>query len=129
MASGDMVSRRRSELERFLKGFMLSWNYYASHPERVNAWYVKESRLDVSHAALELSASVEPNRAARSLSDIRLDFTEEDRANLRSVARFLHERGTIGQAIDPDRFIDLGALRAVSMTDVARLVPNVRARE
>lgn len=129
LASGDMVNRRRAELERFLKAFLLSWHYYASHPGQVNAWFVKESRLDVSDAALELSASVEPNRRARNLSDVRLEFTADDRAALHEVARFLHARGTVKRLIDPDQYIDLAALHALSLPDLTQLTARMRPRE
>jgi ABC-type nitrate/sulfonate/bicarbonate transport system substrate-binding protein len=129
VASGDMVNRRRPELANFLRAFMLSWHYYASHPEQVNAWYLADSRLDVSNAALDLSASMEPNRLARKLSEIRLEFTEDDRATLRNVARFLHARGTVKQVIDPDKYIDLTALRTLSLPDLSELAVKMHSRD
>jgi ABC-type nitrate/sulfonate/bicarbonate transport system substrate-binding protein len=129
VASSDMVNRRQPELEKFLKAFILSWFYYASHPEQVNSWFIKESRLDASNAALELSASVEPNRFARNLESLRLDFTDEDRARLRETAQFLHARGTVKKFVDPGQFIDLTALRAISLADLTGLALQVRPRD
>lgn len=113
VASADMVTRRRTELERFLGAFALGWVYYASQQQQANAWFVREARLDVTAAALDKSAAVEPNITARKVSDLRLDFTPQDLLDLGEAGRFLLSRGLIPKAVEPQALIDTQLVRAV----------------
>ena len=126
VASNHMINKRSAELEKFLDAFVLAWIYYASHPQQANAWFVREARLDVSAAALDKSASVEPNMTARRIADLRLDLNQEDLNDLVQTARFLHDRGQIPNAVDPRKFIDTRLVRGVitdpSLADKARRI-------
>ncbi len=112
LASGEMVTTRRQELEKFLAGFALSWYYFAKDPVVVNRLFSEESRLNVNDAVLDLAASVEPNRTATSLGELRLDFIDEDFQILSSASAFLVDRGIIKNGIDAKEYMDLGALQA-----------------
>ncbi len=115
VAKRDMVEQRRSELEAFLRAFKLSWFYFAKNPERLNAWFAKESRLDVTSAMLDLAASIEPNRFADSLGALRLDLSDEDLGVISGAHAFLRQRKILKRDVDiPSRieFAPLGAALA-----------------
>ena len=112
VASDQALEQRREDVERFLAGFALSWLYFARNPEEVNRWFSVDSRLNVSNAVLDKVAAVEPNRAAASLADVRLDFSDVDLHTLAQVAEFLLERDLIRKLVDPAAVMDLAPLRA-----------------
>jgi ABC-type nitrate/sulfonate/bicarbonate transport system substrate-binding protein len=122
MASPQMMTERRRELEGFLAGFALAWYGYASEPKRLNSHFSEESRLNASEKALDLAASVEPNRWTNDMARQRLEFQDDDLKSLRSAARFLAERGSTSVELDPARFIDLSILtRAKEKFDLPAL--------
>lgn len=112
IARRNMVQERRAELEAFLRGFKLSWFYFAKNPERLNAWFAKESRLDVTSAMLDLAASIEPNRFADSLDAVRLDLSRDDLAVISSAHDFLRQRKIMKRDVEIPSRIELAPLNA-----------------
>jgi hypothetical protein len=110
MASPQMLLEHRRELEGFLAGFALAWQGYASEPQRLNNYFSEESRLNASESALDLAASVEPNRWTNDIARQRLEFHDEDLMSLHWAAQFLAERGSIPAVLDPAKFIDMSIL-------------------
>jgi hypothetical protein len=124
-----MLNKRSAELRKFLTAFALGWLHYASHPNQANAWFVREARLDVSMAVLDKSASVEPNVGARKLSELRLDFNEQDLVDLKGTADFLFARGIIQKMMDPVSFVDTRMIQGVvSDAAIAEQVRRLSAK-
>jgi ABC-type nitrate/sulfonate/bicarbonate transport system substrate-binding protein len=113
LATAEMVDKRSDELKKFLEAYALGWHYYANHSQQANTWFLQAARIDVSSAALDKSASVEPNVNARTLGDLRFEFNEQDLADLKATAQFLLGRGIIAKPIDPVSFIDTRTVKGV----------------
>jgi ABC-type nitrate/sulfonate/bicarbonate transport system substrate-binding protein len=127
LASRKMIAERPRELQALLAAFALSWNYYATHPQQANAWFVREARLDASDAVLDKCAAVEPNRSAKEISSLRLTLEPADLQALGATLAFLDERGVLREPLDLGRQIDLKPLAAALATpDLAPLAAKVR---
>jgi ABC-type nitrate/sulfonate/bicarbonate transport system substrate-binding protein len=132
LASRKMIAERPRELQAFLAAFALSWHFYATHPREANAWFADEARLDVTggggvDAVLDQCAAVEPNRAARELSGLRLTFDPADLKTLDAALAFLRDKGVVREPLDIRQRIDLKPL-AAALADprLAGLAKQVR---
>jgi ABC-type nitrate/sulfonate/bicarbonate transport system substrate-binding protein len=129
VANEEMLTVRRDDLERFLLAFLLSWYQFAQHPDTMNAIFVEQVQLHISPEALEIAASVEPNRRAKAISDIQLTFDHGDFDTFDAASAFLVERGIIEHPVDmrADAHTDTGPLMAVLAEDRAsQLAPRIR---
>jgi ABC-type nitrate/sulfonate/bicarbonate transport system substrate-binding protein len=122
-ATEEMRTARSKELARFLDGFHLAWDLFRSEPAVLGMRFSKEAALEASQDALDLAASVEPNFKARSLSDIRLTFSEADLQTLEAAAQFLMDRGTIHREFRIRDHVDTAILESVL---AARVFANLR---
>lgn len=115
IASRDMIENRSETLERFLRAFYLSWHQYATHPQEMNQIFTKDSSLEISPQALDISAAIEPNLNAKSLLDIRMTLEEDDYAIFDQASDFLFSRKKIKTPIDirNPNYIDMGPIKAV----------------
>ena len=118
VARKQMLTERRAELEAFLRGFKLSWLYYARNAGWANRQFADASRLEVTSEVLVTCASVEPNRQAGSIDEIRLELSEADRRVLDEAHGFLRQRGIIRRAVDIPTRIDLGGVHDAEEAEV-----------
>ncbi|MDJ0824148.1 MAG: ABC transporter substrate-binding protein [Rhodobacter sp.] len=130
LASDDMIENRQDELVEFLRAFHAAWAVFASEPEVLNKRYLADSGLELSEAALEIAAAVEPNRFAAGLEDIRLTFTDDDAAIFETAVDFLMERDIIDKKLDLTGadVTALGPLDA-ALSDPGRIAAIVEAVE
>ena len=127
VASPEMVTKRRADLEAFLAGFVLAWHLFGEQPEKLNTIYSEQSGLNASNAALDLAASVEPNRWTTDIAKVRITFNKDDIDRLRQASRFLASRGVIPDAFDPAAYMDNAiADQALRRFDVRSLAASTR---
>jgi ABC-type nitrate/sulfonate/bicarbonate transport system substrate-binding protein len=132
VASRDMLENRVGELERFLRGFYLSWYQYARNPEKMNELFLIDSNLEFTHKALEIAASVEPNRRAEELSGIRLTFNDQDFETFDQASSFLMNKGVISDPVDIRRppYLDLRPLlKMLEQPGTADLAESIKVVE
>ncbi len=128
LASRDMIEKRPRELQAFLRAFALSWHFFATQPKLANRWFAEEARLDVSDAVLDKCASVEPNRQAKKVGDLRLTLNDADYKTLDSTLAFLRGREIVREPLDVHKVVDLRPLQAALKGDLATLAKQVRAK-
>lgn len=118
LASDEMIEERPEELAAFLRAFHAAWALYAEKPDEMNKAFLNESGLEMSQAALEIAAAVEPNRFANDLDDLRLSFTQEDAAIFKTSVQFLMDRGIIDKdlELESSNVSSLDALESVVST-------------
>jgi ABC-type nitrate/sulfonate/bicarbonate transport system substrate-binding protein len=75
---------------QFMKALKQSYIYYANNLEQANKWFIDEAKLSKSsQEACNIAASIEPNLKAKSESDIRMGFIEDDFKVMQSAADFV----------------------------------------
>jgi ABC-type nitrate/sulfonate/bicarbonate transport system substrate-binding protein len=128
LASRDMIEKRPQELQAFLRAFALSWHFFATQPKLANRWFAEEARLDVSDAVLDKCASVEPNRQAKKVGDLRLTLNEADYKTLETTVAFLRGREIVREPLDVRKVVDLRPLQAALKADLPALAKQVRPK-
>lgn len=115
LASVDLIKNRSEDLTNFLTAFRLSWNLFASDPDRMNDRFIEHSQLGFSRKALEIAATVERNMDARAFEDVELLFSEDDFSTFDGAVEFLMSRGIVKEPLDvrDSKYIDLTAAKAV----------------
>lgn len=115
MASEEMLTKRRKELEKFLLAYQLSWYQFTKTPDTLNDLFAREARLDLPRGVLDKAASFEPNMKAKRIDDFRLAFTEDDFRLIDKAVRFLSEQGITNRKFDPrsPTYLELQPLTAV----------------
>jgi len=93
LMSNEYLRKSPNEATRFLKAFIESWYYYATHRAETNEWFRSESRLQVDSQILEVAAAVEPNVQAKSIKDVRVTLSPEDLTVIQEAAKFLYQQG------------------------------------
>lgn len=119
VASKELIDSRPQALAKFLRAFSLAWHAYAKEPARANAWFKEISGLDIPDEALERSAAIEPNKAAKRLADIDLQISDEDRATFSDAAEFLRKKGLVNPG-----FVAADAFALQTYTAVKRSLPE-----
>lgn len=109
--SNSFIEKRPNAPSRFLQSFYQAYKYYRDHEDQANAWFTKESKLDITPNALDLAASFEPN--LKSENEIRIGFTEEDRQIMQEAADFIFEQGLVKTRINMLQYIDESYLNKV----------------
>lgn len=93
LMSNEYLNSYPDDSKRFLKAFIESWYYYATHQEQADEWFREESRLQFDSKVLSIAAAVEPNVTARSPKEIRPTLDGEDLNTVQSAAKFIHDQG------------------------------------
>ena len=96
----------------------------------MNQIFTKDSSLEISPQALDISAAIEPNLNAKSLLDIRMTFEEDDYAIFDQASDFLFSRKKIKAPLDirnPD-YVDMGPMKAILRTssEAETLIPRIK---
>jgi len=110
VGSKDMVDKRPVELRNFLRAFALSWAYFATQPTKANKWFANESKLGIGDDVLDKAASIEPNRWVTDPTQIRLNFTGDDREVFREALEFLVVKKIVKNVYDFESRINLRPL-------------------
>lgn len=106
----SFIKNNPESVRGFLKAFKGAYDYYRLNTARANAWFVGESKLDITDNALAIAADVEPNLKAKSFSEIRLNFNDEESRIMQEAADFLFEQKMIDNQIKMGDCIDLSYL-------------------
>ena len=89
----------------FMQAMFDAYDYYRQHLAEVNTLFMHEAGLkNVSQAACNVAASIEPNVWAKSRSEIRVTFVEDDFAILEQAARFMAPK--IGKKVDMRKYVN-----------------------
>ncbi|MFA6420533.1 MAG: ABC transporter substrate-binding protein [archaeon] len=89
LVSKKYIAEHPSIPLKFLKSFREAYDFYRQNPEQANAWFKSEAKLDITSNALSIASAVEPNLKAKSISEIRLSFNDEDYRIMQEAADFL----------------------------------------
>ncbi len=82
-----------------------AYDYYRQNQSTANTWFMKEAQLkEANQKACELAASIEPNLKAKSRSDIRVSFNEDDFSVIQSAADFLQPQ--LKKRVDMKTFVN-----------------------
>lgn len=97
----------------FLASVREAYNYYSNNTEQANNWFIDEAKLNISQEALAISASVEPNTTAKSISDVRLSFNDSDYQIMQEAADFIYDQKLVTKKVTMKDYIDLSYLEKV----------------
>lgn len=104
--SEDFINKYPEAVTNFLTAVIESWQYFATHQQEVNKWYIDDARLSYSPDVLSKASSIEPNMNAKSINEIDLSLSPDNIQTLNIAAKWSYERGysnnvtVIDQAID-----------------------------
>jgi ABC-type nitrate/sulfonate/bicarbonate transport system substrate-binding protein len=90
--SEEFIANHPDEAVEFLVVLMRSWDFFALHPDQVMQWYIEDTRLDYTPEAL-VSARLDLNFSAKSLSEIDLRLKDEDVVALEQAAAWALKAG------------------------------------
>lgn len=115
MMSKDYIKIHSNSPEEFLKAFYDAYDFYRLNVNQANLWFIVDSKLNVSQAALGIAASVEPNLKVKSKKDIRLGFNNEDYKVLQDAADFIYDQSLVKTKVNMKDHIDLSYLQLASL--------------
>ena len=90
--SDNFIARHPQAAAEFLAALMRAWEFLALNPDRVMQWYIDDTRLGYKPDAL-ISARLDPNFGAKTLSEIDLSLRTEDIATLEQGAAWARSAG------------------------------------
>jgi len=76
---------------RFMEAMYIAYDYYRTHTDQVDQWFLESAKLDFEPGVLTLAASVEPNLGVETRDHVRVWLNDEDVANLQEAADFMVE--------------------------------------
>lgn len=115
MMSKDYIKSYPNAPREFLKAFYDAYDFYRLNVNQANLWFIADSKLNVSQAALGIAAGVEPNLKVKSKKNIRLGFNSEDYKVLQEAADFIYDQSLIKTKINMKDHIDLSYLQSASL--------------
>jgi len=74
--SEDFIKKHPDAAVAFLKAYIESYYYYATHQDRANQWFAEEARIQFDPSLLNMAGSFEPNLKAKSIEDIDIKIYE-----------------------------------------------------
>jgi len=104
--SNEFIASHPEAAIQFLVALARAWDYFSRYPDRVNQWYIDDSQFGFTNESLSAAAKPDPNFGAKSLSEIDLQFKEDDFPILEQAAAWAQERGysqtrvQVRQAVD-----------------------------
>jgi len=96
MNEGYLRERVGAE-RRFMAAMVQAYDYYRTHRDEVDRWFLDAAKLNFDPEVLQLAASVEPNLEVDRAEDIRLWLTAQDISNVQGAADFMHEAKLLKQ--------------------------------
>ncbi len=115
MMSKNYIKSHPNAPTDFLKSFYDAYDFYRTNVSQANAWFIADSKLNVSQEALGIAASVEPNLNVKSKKDIRLGFNNGDYKVLQDAANFIYDQSLIKTKVNMKDHIDLSYLQLASL--------------
>jgi len=87
----DFVSAHPGADARFMEAMFIAYDYYRTHTDEVDQWFLESAKLDFEPGVLTLAASVEPNLGVGTRDDVRVWLNDEDLGSLQAAADFMLE--------------------------------------
>jgi len=113
LVSKKYINKNPSVPLKFLKAFREAYDFYRQNPEQANAWFKSEAKLDITSNALAIASSVEPNLNAKSISEIRLSFNDDDYRIMQEAADFLLANKLIQKSVVMRDYVDLNYVNSL----------------
>ncbi|MDJ0631450.1 MAG: hypothetical protein QNJ44_24575 [Rhodobacter sp.] len=113
VASEEMLTTRREELEDFLTGFVLAWDQFRQDHARFGQLFLDEASMDAPLGVLDEVASIEPNYDAASIEALSLTLSDADILVIEEAQSFLLERGIVPADSNVRGGIDTDVLTSV----------------
>lgn len=111
MISKDYIKNYPSAPKEFLKAFYDAYDFYRLNISQANAWFIQDSKLSASQAALGIAASVEPNLSVKSKKEIRIGFNDNDYKLLQEAADFIYNQSLVKVKVNMKDHINLSYLQ------------------
>lgn len=101
--SEELIKNYPGAVSQLLMALARSWKFVSQNPDRVMHWYIDDTQLDYTPESL-VSARLDPNFAAASLSEVSLALNPDDLAALERAASWARDSGEgpvkVSQAVD-----------------------------
>jgi sulfonate transport system substrate-binding protein len=78
LASANMLSVRREQLEKLLRSLREAYPTYALAPDKYDELYIQDANLKLSKELLRQQTLIDPNLSVRDASAVRQSFSPED---------------------------------------------------
>ncbi len=111
LMSKSYIASNPDAPEKFLKAFESSYAYYKNNQAQADDWFIKESKLQLSPKALQLSASLEPN--LKKDNEIRISFNDSDYKIMQEAANFLYSQKLINKQVNMKEHVNLNYLNKI----------------
>jgi ABC-type nitrate/sulfonate/bicarbonate transport system substrate-binding protein len=126
--SDDFISNHPEAAAQFLVALMRAWEFLARDPDSVMQWYTEDTQLDYKPDEL-ISARLDRNFDARSLSDIDLTLGAEQMATLEQAAAWARSIGegnpSVRQSVNQSLLADaLQIIAAGEFEDIEVILPS-----
>ena len=102
----SFINENPNAAEKFMDSFHEAYVYYSKNKDEANQWFIEESKLDIVPEALDIAASIEPNLNTKDISEIRIDFIEDDYRIMQEAADFLYDNDMISTEVNMRDHID-----------------------
>lgn len=106
MMSKSYIAAHPQAPVEFLKSLYEAYSFYRNNTYLANQWFINASGLNITQAALNLSASIEPNLNGTN-SSIRLGFVPSDYLVLQNASNFMYTNNMIESDVNMTDNIDL----------------------
>lgn len=127
VASKEMQTTRKPELEAFLKAFKLAWDQYRQKPNKYGQMFLDEAQIVTGFETLDEAASIEPNRWAASFGEINMTLNESDLKVIKDTRDFLVGRKIVPADFDLAEGIDMSFVtEALADADLPGLAERVK---
>lgn len=115
MMSKNYINKYPNSPEQFLKAFYNSYDYYRTNIDKADVMFITDSKLNVSHAALKIAASVEPNIQVKSRNEIRIGLIKQDYDVLQEAADFIYSQKLVKEKVEMKNHINLSYLKKAKL--------------
>ena len=100
----NFINNNSGVANQLMQAMLDAYDYYRQNIEQANSWFIEEAGLKhAGQEACNVAASIEPNVWAKSRSDIRVTFTEEDYVIMEQAAEFMAPK--IKKNVDMRKFV------------------------
>jgi len=113
--SKEYIAQNPNAPVQFLTAFNGAYKYYKNNVTQSDSWFIEESKLKLTSKPLAIASSMEPNLKAKSDSEIRIGFIEDDYKIMQDAADFLLKQGLIKKEIVMKDFVDLSFLKKAQL--------------
>ncbi len=98
------IQKNPQVAEKVMHALVDAYDYYRMNIKQANEWFMREAQLNnADHKACDIAASIEPNLKAKTRSEIRVSFTEDDFVIMQTAADFLEPQ--LKKRIDVRKYV------------------------